>query len=467
MCESLSQYVTCGPNNLFNLDPQFRDPANGDYSLLPCSPLINAGSNAAAAGLLTDLAGNPRIQDGTVDIGAFESPAFSLAAEPVVKPACVGESNGSISISPVFGCEPYTYNWSPQAGTGPELSGLPPGSYLLTLTDGSGRQLLDTVQVNTASLPELNASSTDVDCTIGLGGSITALVSNGTAPYHYQWLPTAADTAYLTQLPPGNYSLTVTDINGCRDSASSNIALQGLLSLMVDGQIIRCFGETGWLSATPVTGLAPFSWAWTGWPGTDAVAEPLGPGNYSVTVTDTYGCTSSKTFPPMTEPGLLTVGTGSSDQTQTNPPNGAAVVTTISGGTGPFGYQWDIGSTEQAIAGLLAGTYTVTVTDQNGCEAVAEVVVDLMVGTGEVAGEAMLIYPNPAVDWVQITCSEPVDGNWVTLSDASGRVLRSVALARGSEAVMLDLRGLPAGAYWVMVRNRAGQELYWGKVLKF
>jgi hypothetical protein len=466
-CNDQFPNVTCGPGNLIGLDPMFRDPANGDYSLLPCSPLINAGSNAAAAGLLTDLAANPRIQDGTVDIGAYESPAFSLSAEPVVKPACVGESNGSISISPVFGCEPYIYNWSPQAGTGPELSGLLPGSYLLTLTDGSGRQLLDTVQVSTASLPELSTSSTDVDCTSGLGGSITALVNNGAAPYHFQWLPAAADTAYLTQLPPGNYALTVTDINGCRDSASASLALQGLLSLMVDGQIIRCFGETGWLSATPVTGLAPYTWAWTGWPGTDALAEPLGPGNYSVTVTDAYGCTSSKTFPPMTEPGLLTIGTGSSDQTQTNPPNGAAVVTTISGGTAPFGYQWDMGSTAQAIGGLLAGTYTVTVTDKNGCEAVAEVVVDLMVGTGEAAGKAVLMYPNPAADWVRITCSESTDGNRVTLSDASGRVLRSAVMARGSEAVMLDLRGLPAGDYWVMIRNRAGQELYWGKVLKF
>ena len=169
----------------------------------------------------------------------------------------------------------------------------------------------------------------------------------------------------------------------------------------------------------------------------------------------------------MTEPGLLTIGTGSSDQTQTNPPNGAAVVTTISGGTAPFGYQWDMGSTAQAIGGLTAGTYTVTVTDENGCEAVAEVVVDLMVGTGEAAGEAVLMYPNPAADWVRITCSESTDGNRVTLSDASGRVLRSQAMARGSEAVMLDLRGLPAGDYWGMIRNRAGQELYWGKVLKF
>jgi len=463
-CNDQFPNVTCGPGNLIGLDPMFRDSANGDYSLLPCSPLINAGSNAAAAGLLTDLAGNPRIQGGTVDIGAYESPAFSLAAEPVVKPACVGESNGSISISPVFGCEPYIYNWSPQAGTGPELSGLLPGSYLLTLTDGSGRQILDTVQVSTSSLPELSTSSTDVDCTSGLGGSITALVSNGAAPYQYQWLPAAADTAYLGQLPPGNYALTVTDINGCRDSASASLALQGLLSLMVDGQIIRCFGETGWLSATPVTGIAPYTWAWTGWPGTDALAEPLGPGNYSVTVTDAYGCTSSKTFPPMTEPGLLTLGTGSSDQTQTNPPNGAAVVTTISGGTAPFGYQWDMGSTAQAIGGLVAGTYTVTVTDKNGCEAVAEVVVDLMVGTGEAAGRAVLMYPNPAADWVRVLLPEGINSCTVEISDASGRVLRSTTLPHASVSAILDLSGLPGGNYWVMLRN--GEVLFVGKLMK-
>ena len=453
-----------GPGSLFSTDPLFADYQAGDLNLLPCSPLINAGSNAAAAGLLTDLAGNPRIQGGTVDIGAYESPAFSLAAEPVVKPACVGESNGSISISPVFGCEPYIYNWSPQAGTGPELSGLLPGSYLLTLTDGSGRQILDTVQVSTSSLPELSTSSTDVDCTSGLGGSITALVSNGAAPYHYQWIPAAADTAYLGQLPPGNYALTVTDINGCRDSASASLVLQGLLSLMVDGQIIRCFGETGWLSATPVTGIAPYTWAWTGWPGTDALAEPLGPGNYSVTVTDAYGCTSSKTFPPMTEPGLLTIGTGSSDQTQTNPPNGAAVVTTISGGTAPFGYQWDMGSTAQAIGGLVAGTYTVTVTDKNGCEAVAEVVVDLMVGTGEAAGRAVLMYPNPAADWVRVLLPEGINSCTVEISDASGRVLRSTTLPHASVSGILDLSGLPGGNYWVMLRN--GEVLFVGKLMK-
>ncbi|MDO8368001.1 MAG: T9SS type A sorting domain-containing protein [Saprospiraceae bacterium] len=467
-CLSPPSNVTCGPNNLFNLDPLFRDTTNLDYSLLPCSPLINAGSNAAASGILTDLAGNPRIQGGTVDIGAYESPAFALAAEPLVHPACIGASNGSISLSPVFGCEPYTYNWSPQAGNGPELNGLPPGNFIFTITDGSGRQILDTVVVASAPQPSLALASTDVQCGNTAGGSLSASVASGTAAFQYTWLPVAADTALLLQQQPGDYALTVVDANGCQDSASASIALLGMLTPMIGGQTISCFGVAdGWLSLTPATGAAPFQWQWEGWPGTDSIAQPLGPGNYSVTVTDAFGCTASNTFPAMTQPGLLVVGTGSSAQTQTSPPNGAAVVTTISGGTSPFYFEWDEGSTTQAIAGLNAGTYTVTVTDENGCAAVAEVVVEQMISsTEEAAGLALMIYPNPAADWVKIVFYEVPEACQVELSDASGRVLQRVSL---SSAIMtLDLRGLPSGNYVATVREGTGPgtRIFVGKVVK-
>ncbi|HLP96260.1 MAG TPA: SprB repeat-containing protein, partial [Saprospiraceae bacterium] len=279
----------CGPNNFYGIDPMFRDTANGDYSLLPCSPIINAGSNAAAAGLLNDFAGGPRIQDGTVDIGAFESPAFALATVPEVKPACTGTSNGSISIQPAYGCEPLDYQWSPPAGNGPELNGLPPGQYVYTVTDGKGRQISDTLTIQTAPTPELSLQKSDVSCGLLSGGSLTASVSSGVAPFHYQWLPLAPDTSKLTHLPPGAYALTITDGNGCLDSASAQISLVGAITLQVSGQGISCFGAAnGWLAATPVTGAAPFAWQWTGWPGTDSLAQPLGPGQYAVTVHDAY-----------------------------------------------------------------------------------------------------------------------------------------------------------------------------------
>ncbi|MCC7466638.1 MAG: right-handed parallel beta-helix repeat-containing protein, partial [Saprospiraceae bacterium] len=211
--------INCGPNNFFGIDPMFRDTANGDYSLLPCSPLINAGSNNAVLGLPTDFTGNPRIQDGTVDIGAFEAPAFALATVPQVKPACTGTSNGSISIQPAFGCEPLEYQWSPPAGTGPELNGLPPGDYVYTVTDGKGRQISDTMTIPLAPAPDVSLQATDITCGLSVGGTITSNISSGVAPFYYQWLPIAPDTATLTQLQAGAYALTITDANGCLDSA--------------------------------------------------------------------------------------------------------------------------------------------------------------------------------------------------------------------------------------------------------
>jgi predicted outer membrane repeat protein len=458
--------VTCGPGNLFNLDPLFRDTANNDYSLLPCSPLINAGSNLAAAGILTDIAGNPRILEGTVDIGAYEAPAFALAASPAVSPACVGTEGGSISIQPVNGCEPYTYNWMPNAGTGPELNELPPGAYQLTLTDASGREITETVLVPEAPQPALSLATTHVQCGNPAGGSLAAQVSSGTGPFNYTWLPLAEDTSMLNNLAAGDYALTIVDANGCQDSATAAIALMGQITLTIGGQIIPCHGETGWLSATPSTGAAPFTWHWDGWPGTDPVAEPLGPGQYSVTVTDAYGCTAANTYPPMTEPGPLSVGTGSSDQTQSNPPNGAAVVTTISGGTGPFGYLWEPGGgTTQSIAGLVAGTYTVTVTDKNGCSVSTEVVVELMVSSTAATLEAgVIIYPNPAVDWLRVLLpATQSSSSWhLELSDASGRVLRSQGCASGD--CVLDLSGLASGAYVLTAWN--GERVFVGKVVR-
>lgn len=376
-------------------------------------------------------------------------------------------STGSITLVPEEeGCEPYSYTWLPNVGTGPELQGLTPGSYLFTITDASGRQLTDTVIVNALPQPVLTLASTDVLCGTETGGTLSASVQGGTAPFEYQWSPAAEDMPLLTQQQAGLYALTIVDASGCQDSATAAIAVLGQITISIDGQIIPCHGETGWLSAEPATGAAPFSWLWDGWPGTDSVAEPLGPGQYSVTVTDAYGCTASNTFPPMTEPGVLSVGTGSSDQTQTNPPNGAALVTTISGGTSPFGYLWEPGAgTTQAIVGLVAGTYTVTVTDKNGCSVSTEVVVQQMVSStdGTDVEMGILMYPNPATDWLRVLLPEgPKSADWrLELSDALGRVVRSEGCGTGD--CVLDLSGLASGGYVLTARD--GERVFVGKVV--
>jgi predicted outer membrane repeat protein len=462
--DTISQFqINCGPNNFYGIDPMFRDTANGDYSLLPCSPLINAGSNAAAAGLLTDFAGGPRIQEGTVDIGAFESPAFALATAPEVKPACTGTSNGSISIQPAFGCEPLDYQWSPPAGNGPELNGLPPGQYVYTVTDGKGRQISDTLTIQTAPMPDLSLQKSDISCGLLSGGSLTASVSSGAAPFHYQWLPLAPDTATLTQLQAGDYALTITDANGCLDSATAQISLVGAITLQVSGQGISCYGVSdGWLAATPVTGAAPFAWQWAGWPGTDSLAQPLSPGLYAVTVLDVYGCSASFAFPAMSQPDSLWAVAATSPQTNPDVPNGGAAVTGVFGGTQPYDFVWNTGSTQQAIAGLEAGSYTVTVADKNGCETVVEIVVQLVVGTDDPQQKAFLIYPNPAADWVSVLLPESLREGVIEVLDASGRKMLSVLIA--GNPTPLNLQSIPSAQYFIRVQDKAGRTVFMGKL---
>jgi hypothetical protein len=450
--------VTC-INTLFNQDPLFRDPANHDYSLLPCSPLINAGTNAAVADIPTDIVGKPRIQGGRVDIGVFEASAFGLATVPTVSPACVGASNGSILIAPENGCEPYTYAWSPNAGTGPELNGLPPGAYRLTVTDGVGHQIMDTLQVPEAPQPALSLIANDVQCGNPSGGSLTAGVNGGTGPFSFSWLPAAADTAALKNLPPGAYALTISDALGCQDSAKASIALLGALTLSVDGQVIPCYGETGWLSANPLNGQAPFSWIWSGWAGTDALAQPLTVGDYAVTVTDAYGCTASFVFPSMTQPDSLSINTDSDPQSQINPANGTASVTTITGGMSPFSFDWSTMDQSQSVTGLEAGTYTVTVSDKNGCTATAEIMVQFMTGTQALDNQDLKLYPNPAVSWTQLHLPASAAAREITLVDAAGRVVRRVPLEAGVETIRLDLSGISAGAYWLRISGTEGSRV--------
>lgn len=146
-CEALKEglhpmydTLTCGPNMFFNIDPQFRDTAAGDYRLRGCSPLLNQGDSTWAArfGLLKDLAGNYRWQDGLPDIGAYETPiSDSLQLIATVTPSSSTQNpNGNIILNSVSGgTMPYSYEWN-TGSIESEIGSLTPGVYTATITDG-------------------------------------------------------------------------------------------------------------------------------------------------------------------------------------------------------------------------------------------------------------------------------------------------------------------------------------------
>jgi len=452
--------------SIFYTNPSFANIQAGNFHLLPCTPGVDMGNNAIVDSLklLTDITGAPRIQEGTVDIGAYESPAFALATTPSILPACTGTPGGAITISPTNGCQPYTYHWLPFAGNGPEITDLPPGDYSYTVTDAKGRQLSDTLSITTAPNPQLSPFTQNIQCGSPIGGSATVFISNGTAPYSFLWENAATDSL-RTMLPAGNYQVTVTDHNGCRDSTQMTITKQGNITLMVDGEAISCFGAAdAMISAAPVNGKAPFQYLWSPTGSSDSLLTGLGPGMYTVTATDFYGCTATFTF-TLSDPGLLQASILTMPASSIQSPNGIATAN-ASGGTPLHTYAWSNSGSTMTIGGLPPGIYTVTVTDANNCSTTATAEVKLVSSNTEIADLKVQVWPNPMLERLELHAPGlPAEAYRFVLRDALGRALAGGGVDVLGGRAVLDVRDLVPGAYSWSLEGRNGV-LARGKVVK-
>lgn len=140
--EILPAVVTCGETNLFGLAPRFRDVANDDFGLTPCSPAVNRGNLLLLPDTVRlDLAGQDRIVHTQLDLGAYEFQASLVAIEvetDIVPASGAGQGDGSITLTAVSGGTPdYNYAWS-TGETAETIGGLLPGTYTLTVTDEEG-----------------------------------------------------------------------------------------------------------------------------------------------------------------------------------------------------------------------------------------------------------------------------------------------------------------------------------------
>jgi gliding motility-associated-like protein len=230
---------------------------------------------------------------------------------------------------------------------------------------------VDTVQAIVANPYNLVVSFSNVQnasCAGGTNGTATALPAGGLAPYTFSWNTTPVQTsAIATNLAAGTYTVTVTDSLGA--SVNQNIAITqpAVLSATTSTSAIACYGGTGTATVTATGGTAPYTYAWNTTPvQTTATATGLGTGIYTVTATDAKGCTATPAAVLLVAPNALTATATTGPATCLTTPNGQAQVT-VAGGTAPYTYLWSTGQTTASIGSSLAGVYTVTVTDANGC----------------------------------------------------------------------------------------------------
>ena len=146
------------------------------------------------------------------------------ATNSISNVSCNGGSNGVGTVTPSGGVGPYTYSWSPQGGTGATASGLPAGTYNVTISDGT-TSIVQPVTIVEPSLLGGSVSKTDATSALAADGSATVTASGGTAPYTYSWAPSGGTGATATGLTQGLYIVSITDNNGCFTSASTNVGV--------------------------------------------------------------------------------------------------------------------------------------------------------------------------------------------------------------------------------------------------
>lgn len=306
---------------------------------------------------------------------------------------CFGDSTGTATVSATG--TGLTYAWSPYGGTAATASNLIAGTFTCIVTDPCASA--DTVTVTltqSAYLDTINVVEGQISCNGLSDGSLTINGNGGVGPYSYLW--SNGDTTNISSgLSAGTYSFTITDALGCTRSLSWNITEPSALTVSSASTDVLCNGAaTGTATITVNGGTPAYTYLWSQ-SSTSASVTNLTAGTYSCTATDANGCTISAST-TVSEPTAIVINLDSVNNPAACGSQDGSIVISVSGGVAGYTYLWSNNSTSPNLSGVGAGTYNVTVTDNNGCTSV--------IG-------AALNDPNaPVVTWVNIDtllCYQP------------------------------------------------------------
>ncbi|MCB9227922.1 MAG: gliding motility-associated C-terminal domain-containing protein [Chitinophagales bacterium] len=289
--------------------------------------------------------------------------------------ACFGDNSGTASVTVSGGTAPYTYLWNTFETTS-SISGLNAGIVSVIVTDKNGCQitLTDTVHGPLSALNINLIRLTHVTCFGGSNGEIITSVSGGTPPYTISWTPGGMTTPTVSNLSAGVYVMTVTDANGCVETASYTINQPSEIITTVSVTNPGCAGdETGMALIGASGGTLPYTYTWNTTPQqTGALANNLaGDTSYIVEITDRNGCTVYDTA-VLVNPIAMEVSTTTQGVTCESNSNGEVAVI-VTNGNPPFTYQLNgFMQTDSVFENLTEGTYVVNVIDQNDCSASAQ-----------------------------------------------------------------------------------------------
>lgn len=360
--------ANCGGN-----DGAINIEVTGDYP-----PYTFNWSNGAITEDLSNIGAGTYEVIVTDDNGCSDSATFNLnnissinTASTITQVTCAGGSDGAIDLSTSGGTPPYTFSWSNGANT-EDISGLSDGIYTVTITDDNGCQYTEDITVTT--LPAINISvlsTTNEHCGTA-DGAITIDVSGGTGSYGFSW-SNGATSQNIFDLTAGSYTVTVTDANGCSSQETFSIVndvtgCSQFCYLDVEASTIldeQCGNASGSITLDITDATQPYNVTWDHGPTTETISN-LSAGTYTVTILDANQCTVTETFTVGNNAGNLMVSNSIINDENCGNAQGNINIT-VTGGNPGYSFAWDNGATSEDLTNLSAGTYTVTITDNNGC----------------------------------------------------------------------------------------------------
>lgn len=307
----------------------------------------------------------------TITINMVGAPVINGTAV-VTNATCT--TQGSVTgLTVSGGTQPYTFAWNTTISATTDLTGAAAGQYTLTVTDNAGCVVQSgPYTITQVAPPVFGGTATITDATCTQGGSITGItVSGGAQPYVYAWNTNVTAQIDLLNVSAGSYTLVVTDDNGCQITSGPHVInSQGVPSITGTANVVSATCQTGGsISGLSVTGgVGPYVYEWNGDVNPTADVSDLQPGTYTLVVEDANGCTATSAPYTITAPAAPAIAGQPVVDNADCMQGGSITGVTVTGGTGPYTYSWNGGVyTTLDIFNLQVGTYTLTVTDANGC----------------------------------------------------------------------------------------------------
>ncbi len=372
---------------------------------------------------------------------------------------CGNNCNGIATITDSVGVPPHSYMWSNGATT-KTVSGLCPGVYMVSVTDGGGSVTEGSVTIDGPPAIQVTATTTNVSCGTCNDGSIIIGVSGGIGALNILW-SNGDTTNSLNNLSFGSYSVTVTDSMGC--SFVDTYFVSYVNSIQTQSNDVNCYGVCTGSASIVSTGVAPLSYQWSNGVTADS-AMNLCAGIYYATATDSNGVATIDTV-VITEPAPL-VSTGTSTNASCYTCNTGTATVISSGGSPPHTYEWNNGATTSTIDSLMEGVYSVTVTDSNGCVVFNTVSVGFDVGVNELQIEdfKLQIYPNPANETVTIEYQATTTTKAViTIENYLGQAIQTLQITTNQKQT-INISNYPSGMYFIKCFD--GKEMSVVKLVK-